>query len=89
MESVRSRRVPFVVQSEQDKILRYHVSLLTHCLKNGLDFGSEYQVGRLPLDVWPRVKAKDRLGVLQQLKTGGGRTGGVLGYRSGAGQAPF
>ena len=30
VESVGSRRVPFVVQSEQDKMVRYHDSLLTH-----------------------------------------------------------
>ena len=71
VESVGSRRVPLVVQSEQDKMLRYHVSLLTHCLNDGLDLGKGYQVSRLPLDVWPRVKAKDRLGVLQQFKTWG------------------
>ena len=69
MESVGSRRVTFVVQSEQDKILRYHVSLLTHCLNDGPDLCSGYQIRPLPLDVWPRVKAKARLGVLQQLKT--------------------
>ena len=69
VEFVGSRRVPFVVQTEQDRMLRYHVSSLTHCLNDGLDLCSEYQVGRLPLDVWPRVKATDRLGVLQQLKT--------------------
>ena len=32
VESVGSRRVPFVVQSEQDKMLR--VSFLTHCLND-------------------------------------------------------
>ena len=71
VELVGSRRVPFVVQSEQDNMLRCHVSLLTHCLNDGLDLCSEHQVRRPPLDVWPRVKANDRLGVLQQLKTWG------------------
>ena len=69
VEVVGSRRVPFVVQSEQDKMLWYHGSLLTHGLDDGLDLCLEYQVSRVPLDVWPRVKAKDQPGVLQQLKT--------------------
>ena len=50
VESVGSRRV-FVVPSEQDKMLRYHVSLLTHCLNDGLHLCSGYQVSRQPLDV--------------------------------------
>ena len=70
VEFVGSRRVPFAVQSEQDKMLRYHVSLLSHCLNDGLDPCSEYQVSRLPLGV-SRVKAKDRLGAFEQLKTWG------------------
>ena len=64
LESVGSRRV-FVVQSEQDKMLRYHVSWLTHCLNDGLHLCSGYQVRRQPLDVWPCVKAKDRPGAGQ------------------------
>ena len=42
--SVGSRRVPFVVQSEQDKMLLYHVSLPTHCLNDGLDLCSGYRL---------------------------------------------
>ena len=58
VESLGARRIPFVFQSEQDNMLRYHVSLLSHCLNVGL-----------PLDVWPTVRAKDRLGVFKQLRT--------------------
>ena len=76
-ESVGSRRVPFVVQSEQDKMLRYHVSLLTHCLSDGIDLCSGTRLAG-----YPRVKAKDWLGVLQQLKTWG-----VLEGTTGQGQA--
>ena len=35
VESLGARRIPFVVQSEQDNMLRYHVSLLSHCLNVG------------------------------------------------------
>ena len=61
VEPVGSRHVAFVVQSEQDNMLRNHVSLLTHSLNDGLNLCSEYQVSKRPLDVWPRVLAKDRL----------------------------
>ena len=71
VESLGARRLPFSVQSEEDKMLRLHVALLKHCLNEGVDLCSEYQVSRLPLDVWPRVKAKDRVSILQHLKTMG------------------
>ena len=57
VESVGSRRVLFLRQRTG------------HCLNDGLDLCSGNQVSWPPLDVWPRVK--DRLGVLQQLKTWG------------------
>ena len=71
VESVGSRRVPFVLQSAQDNLLRCHISLLTHCLNDGLDLCSEYHVTRLPQAVWSEVLSKDRVGVLRQLKNWG------------------
>ena len=68
VESVGSRRVPSVLQSAQDNLLRCHMSLLTHCLNDGLDLCSKYQVTRLPQAVWSGVLSKDRVGVLRQLK---------------------
>ena len=69
VESLGSRPLPF--SGEEDKMLRHHVALLKNCLNEGVDICSEYQVSRLPLDVWPRVKAKDRVSILQHLKTMG------------------
>ena len=69
VESVGSRRVPFVLHSAQ--VLRCHISLLTHCLNDGLDLCSEHHLTRFPL-VWSeglskepsRCCATEELGVL-------------------------
>ena len=71
VESVESRRIPHGLQSEQEVLLRCHVSLLSHCLHDGHDLCSEYFVSRLPLEVWPLVNKRDRVGVLRQLKARG------------------
>ena len=42
-----------------------------HCLGRGWDFCSEYHVSRLHHDVWPRVAARDLVGMLRQLKARG------------------
>ena len=64
VESVRSRRVPFVLHCAQ--VLRCHISLLTHCLNDGLDLCSEYHLTGLPLAVWSEGLSKDRVGALGQ-----------------------
>ena len=68
VESVGSRRVPHGLQSKQEILMRCHVSLQSRCLRNGLDLCSEYHVGRLPLDVWPHISDRDRVGAIRQLK---------------------
>ena len=73
-------------ESEQEVLMRCHVSLLSHCLPDGQDLRSEYYVRRVPLDVWPHVNKRDRVGVVRQLKARGwwkelqarGRSGALL-----------
>ena len=63
-------------------MLRYHVSLFDALSQRRAQPLLELPGQPATLDVWLRVKAKDRLGVLQQLKTWGGSGGN---YRPGAG----
>ena len=63
VETVAATQLPGRLLGDEKGLVRCHVSLVKHCLERGWDFCSEHHVSRLHQDVWPRVPARDRVGL--------------------------